>query len=79
MRSIQMWDAEKFQENVGSLISKFNTLFLCEIAPIISNPNGDRKMSLRAIIALDVPRIQANLHNILNEIEQELRDNAHFC
>jgi len=49
---------------------------LNDISSIISNPNGDRKVSLKAIIALDVPRIQTNLHNILDEIEQELRGDA---
>ncbi|WP_017446134.1 hypothetical protein [Gayadomonas joobiniege] len=78
MSSNQMWDARKFQENVGSLISKFNALFLSDIAPIIYNPNGDRKASLRAIIALNVPRIQTDLHKVINEIEHELRDSAHF-
>lgn len=78
MSSNQMWDAGKFQEDLGSLISKFNTLFLSDIAPIISNPNGDRKVSLRAIIALNAPRIQTDLYNVLNEIELELRDNAHI-
>lgn len=78
MSSNQMWDVGKFQEDLGSLISKFNTLFLSDIAPIISNPNGDRKASLRAIIALNIPRIQTDLHNVLNEIEQKLRGNAHF-
>lgn len=78
MNSNQMWDAARFQENLGSLISKFNTFFLSDIAPIISNPNGDRKVSLRAIIALHVPRIQTDLHKVLNEIEHELRENAHF-
>ncbi|AEE22623.1 hypothetical protein Glaag_1667 [Glaciecola sp. 4H-3-7+YE-5] len=78
MNSTQMWDAGKFQENVASLISRFNTLFLSDVASIISNPNGDRKVSLKAIIALNIPQIQTNLHNVLNEIEQELRDNAHF-
>lgn len=78
MSFTQMWDAGKFQEDLGSLISKFNMLFLSDIAPLISNPNGDRKVSLRAIIALNTPQIQTNLHNVLNEIEEELRDNAHF-
>ena len=78
MSFTQMWDAGKFQEDVGALISKFNILFLSDIAPLISNPNGDRKVSLRAIIALNTPQIQTNLHNVLNEIEKELRDNAHF-
>lgn len=78
MSSTNMWDARKFQENVGSLISRFNMLFLSDIAPFITNPNSDRKVSLRAIIALNTNQIQANLHNALNEIEKELRDNAHF-
>lgn len=78
MSFTQMWDAGKLQEDVGALISKFNILFLSDIAPLISNPNGDRKVSLRAIIALNTPQIQTNLHNVLNEIEKELRDNAHF-
>ena len=78
MSSNQMWDARKFQENLGSLISKFNTLFLSDIAPIISNPSGDRKASLKAIIALNVPQIQTDLHKVFSEIEHELRDNAHF-
>lgn len=73
-----MWDARKFQENVGFLISRFNMLFLSDIAPFITNPNGDRKVSLRAIIALNTPQIQVNLHKVLNEIDKELRDNAHF-
>lgn len=78
MSSTNMWDARKFQENVGFLISRFNMLFLSDIAPFITNPNGDRKVSLRAIIALNTPQIQVNLHKVLNEIEKELRDNAHF-
>lgn len=78
MNSNQVWSALKFRENLGSLISKFNTLFLSDIAPIISNPNGDRKASLRAIIALDVPQVQIEIHKVLNEIEHLLRDNAHF-
>lgn len=78
MSSTQMWDAEKLQEDLGSLISKFNILFLSDIAPFISNPNGDIKVSLKAMIALNPPQIQTNLHNTLNEIEKELRDNAHF-
>lgn len=78
MSSTNMLDARKFQENVGSLISRFNMLFLSDIAPFITNPNSDRKVSLRAIIALNTNQIQANLHNALNEIEKELRDNAHL-
>lgn len=73
-----MWDARKFQENVGFLISRFNMLFLSDIAPFITNPNGHRKVSLRAIIALNTPQIQVSLHKVLNKIEKELRDNAHF-
>lgn len=76
MSSTQVWDAEKFQQNIGSLMSKFNTFFLKDISTIISNPNGDRKVSLKAIIALDVPKIRSNLHSVLDEIEQELRGEA---
>lgn len=76
MNSIQVWDAEKFQKNIGSLILKFNSLFLKDISPVISNPNGNRKVSLKAIIALDVPLIQSKLHNVLDEIEREIRDSA---
>jgi hypothetical protein len=78
MSSTQMWDAGEFQKTMGSLISRFNTLFLSDIASIISNPNGNRKVSLKAIIALNIPQIQTNLHNVLNKVEQELRGNAHF-
>lgn len=78
MSSNEMWDAGEFQDDLCSLISKFNARFLSDITPFISNPNGDRKVSLRAIISLNIPLIQTDLHIILNEVEQELRGNAHF-
>ena len=76
MNSISDWDADKFKEDVGFLITRFNSLFLSDISSLLSNPNGDRKKSMRALISLDVAKIQRDLHEVVYKVEDELKNNA---
>ncbi|WP_298439236.1 hypothetical protein [uncultured Ferrimonas sp.] len=70
------WDADKFKDDIGSQISKFNLLFLSDVSSLLSNPNGDRKISMRAIISLDIPKIKSSLLQVINDIENNIKLNA---
>jgi hypothetical protein len=76
MNSISDWDANKFKEDISSLITNFNSLFLSDITSLLSNPNGDRKKSMRGLISLDVAKIQRDLHEVIYRVEDELKNNA---
>jgi hypothetical protein len=76
MNSISSWDAEKFNKDIGVLITSFNSLFLSDISSLLSNPNGDRKKSMRGLISLDLAKIQRDLHGIIKKIESELKSNV---
>lgn len=76
MNSTSCWDAEKFKKDIGSLITNFNSLFLSDVSSLLSNPDGDRKESMRAIISLDVPKTQRALLQVIYSVEDELRANA---
>lgn len=70
------WDAEKFKDDIGLQISNFNSLFLSDVSSHLSNPNGDRKASMRAIISLDVAKVQRSLLHVIQNIEDDIRTNA---
>jgi hypothetical protein len=76
MNSISSWDADKFKEDIGFLIARFNSLFLRDIYSLLSNPNGDLKKSMRGLISLDVAKIQRDLHEVINKVEDELKSNV---
>jgi hypothetical protein len=76
MSSNSYWDADKFKEDIGFLITQFNSLFLSDISSLLSNPNGDRKKSMRGLISLDVAKIQNELHTVIYKVEDELKNNA---
>jgi hypothetical protein len=76
MNSVSDWDANKFKEDISSLITNFNSLFLSDITSLLSNPNGDRKKSMRGLISLDVAKIQRDLHEVIYRVEDELKNNA---
>lgn len=79
MSSITPWDADKFREDIGFLITNFNSLFLSDVIELLSNPNGDRKNSMKALASLDVASVQRRLHELIYKIEEELRNNALVC
>ena len=74
-QSIQ-WDAETFKEDIGFLISNFNSIFLSDVVTVLNNPNGNRIESLKALISIDLAKLHMNLHEILGSIERELKSNA---
>jgi hypothetical protein len=76
MNYISDWDANKFKEDISFLITNFNSLFLSDITSLLSNPNGDRKKSMRGLISLDVAKIQKDLHEVIYRVEDELKNNA---
>lgn len=76
MSQVIDWDVEKFKEDIGCLISIFNSLFLSDVASLLNNPNGNRIESMRGLIRLDLAKVQRELHEVLERIEVELRDNA---
>ncbi len=79
MNSITPWDADKFSEDIGFLITNFNSLFLSDVTELLSNPNGDRKISMKELASLDVASVQKRLHELIYKIEEELRNNALVC
>ena len=76
MNDISDWDADKFNEDISFLITNFNSLFLSDITSLLSNPNGDRKKSMRGLISLDVAKIQRDLHEVIYNVEDKLKSNA---
>lgn len=76
MNSTSDWNAEKFKEDISSLITSFNSLFISDVNHILSNPNGDRKKSIRGLISLDIAKVQKALNVVIYEVENELKSNA---
>ncbi|RPA23344.1 hypothetical protein [Shewanella frigidimarina] len=76
MNSTSDWDVNKFKETISLLIANFNSLFLSDISSLLSNPNGDRKKSMRGLISLDVAKIQRDLHKVIYILDDELKSNA---
>ena len=76
MNSISYWDADNFKEDISFLITSFSLLFLSDITVLLSNPNGDRKKSMKGLISLDVAKIQRDLHEVIYKVEGELKSNA---
>jgi hypothetical protein len=76
MNSTTSWNPDEFKEEIGILISKFNTLFLEDVSALLSNPNGNRKISVKALASLDLVKVQSHSHQALANIEDKLRHNA---
>ena len=56
MSQVIDWDVEKFKEDIGYLISSFNSLFFSDVASLLNNPNGNRIESMRGLIRLDLAK-----------------------
>ncbi|WAJ68994.1 hypothetical protein [Catenovulum adriaticum] len=76
MNYISDWDADKFKDDISVLIANFNSMFLSDIHSLISNPNGDRKESMKGFISLDIAKIQRDLHEVIYKVEDKLKSNA---
>lgn len=70
------WDADIFRDEISRLILRFNSVFFEDVVALLSNPNGERKKSVRALASLDIVRIQNRQHAVLAEIEEKIRCNA---
>lgn len=76
MNSISDWDADKFKEDISFLITSFNSLFLSDISSLLNNPHGDRKKSMRGLVALDVAKVQRDLYEVIYNVEDNLKSSA---
>lgn len=79
MSSNPYWDPNKFEEDIGFLISQFNSLFLADVNELLGNPKGDRKNSMKGLASLDLVTVQKQLHEVIYKIEDELRRYALLC
>lgn len=79
MPNSSFWTIDKFKNDLGSLLLKFNSSFLSEVNSVITNPKGNRKDSMKALIAMDMASINNDTLLIINEIEDALRWNAYQC